>query len=141
MIYIVPVEEFIILSNSGKKIEADPELYSTFRDQFFFDRFIKTLPKKVRNSDLRLDKSKKFTWFNEVNDVYNLIDKFNRNRKKTINYQGSFYTYKFKEFNWCAIELIKFDSEEECMQFFGKDNKLWKTLHVLLPFTKGVQNV
>jgi hypothetical protein len=36
MIYIVPVEEFMILSNSGKKIEADPELYSIFRDQFFF---------------------------------------------------------------------------------------------------------
>jgi hypothetical protein len=35
MIYIVPVEEFMILSNSGKKIEADPELYSIFRDQFF----------------------------------------------------------------------------------------------------------
>lgn len=141
MLYIVPVEEFIILSNPGKKIEADPELYSIFRDQFFFDRFIKTLPKRVRNSDLRLDDSKKYTWYNEVNDVYKLIDKFNRKRKKIINYQGIFYTYKFKEFNWCAIELIKFDSEQECMQFFGKDNKLWKTLHVLLPFTKGVQNV
>jgi hypothetical protein len=90
---------------------------------------------------LRLDDSKKYTWYNEVNDVYKLIDKFNRKRKKIINYQGIFYTYKFKEFNWCAIELIKFDSEQECMQFFGKDNKLWKTLHVLLPFTKGVQNV
>jgi hypothetical protein len=141
MIYIVPVEEFMILSNSGKKIEADPELYSIFRDQFFFNRFIKTLPKKVRNSDLRLDDTKKYTWYNEVNDVYKLIDKFNRKRKKIINYQGIFYTYKFKEFNWCAIELIKFDSEQECMQFFGKDNKLWKALHVLLPFTKGVQNV
>ena len=105
MIYIVPVEEFIILSNPGKKIKSDPELYSTFRDQFFFDRFIKTLPKKVRNSDLRLDDSKKFTWYNEVNDVYNLIDKFNLFAEKKVSLD---YTINNKSLSSGQMQKISF---------------------------------
>lgn len=141
MIQIVPVEEFIILSKPGINSKADPELYGMFRDRFFLKKFNKTLTKSQQSQLSKLKGSKVFDFYLQIKGIDQRLGKFDRKRKKIIFFEGNYYCYSIKQLNWFAIELIRFDSENEALDFYNRNSKLWKIIHVLLPFTKGIENV
>ena len=112
-----------------------------FRDRFFLKKFNKTLTKSQQSQLSKLKGSKVFDFYLQIKGIDQRLGKFDRMRKKIIFFEGNYYCYSIKQLNWFAIELIRFDSENEALDFYNRNSKLWKIIHVLLPFTKGIENV
>lgn len=118
MIHIVPVPELLLQYSGEQEVKADPYLYAYFRDEVFLKEFSDFLiAKRYAKNKTTSDKK----WFFSLPKLQQKLDRFEKKRNRKVVYKGKYYSYTVNSFEWNAINLFEFGSEEECDQFNEKN--------------------